>query len=112
MTSIPASRRARAITLAPRSWPSSPGLATRTRILGSGIATKHTTDAMTVPRPETPDAPLRIHAQLPEEERIHVGILFDLLGHGLALPMAGLSFDPQKDRLFFTRAVLGFRLHE
>src|SRR5689334_18677859 len=35
MTSMPASRRARAITLAPRSWPSSPGLATSTRILRS-----------------------------------------------------------------------------
>src|SRR3954464_14478565 len=33
MTSIPASRRARAMTFAPRSWPSRPGLATRTRIL-------------------------------------------------------------------------------
>src|SRR5581483_5260790 len=33
MTSIPASRRARAITFAPRSWPSRPGLATSTRIL-------------------------------------------------------------------------------
>src|SRR5579864_2526174 len=32
MTSMPASRNARAITLAPRSWPSSPGLATNTRI--------------------------------------------------------------------------------
>src|SRR5258707_15647593 len=44
MTSMPASRRARAITLAPRSWPSRPGLATSTRIgtrvggsKGSGI---------------------------------------------------------------------------
>src|ERR1700731_1186948 len=34
---MPASRSARAITLAPRSWPSRPGLATRTRILGSDI---------------------------------------------------------------------------
>src|SRR5437867_3680267 len=34
MTSMPASRRARAITFAPRSWPSSPGLATSTRIGG------------------------------------------------------------------------------
>src|SRR5688572_741358 len=33
MTSIPASRRARAMIFAPRSWPSSPGLATTTRIL-------------------------------------------------------------------------------
>src|SRR5688572_1545330 len=32
MTSNPASRNAAAITLAPRSWPSSPGLATSTRI--------------------------------------------------------------------------------
>src|SRR5262245_28131594 len=35
MTSMPASRNARAMTLAPRSWPSSPGLATSTRILRS-----------------------------------------------------------------------------
>src|SRR5512140_2645146 len=33
MTSQPPSRRARATTLAPRSWPSRPGLAMRTRIL-------------------------------------------------------------------------------
>src|SRR5215204_5809584 len=33
MTSIPASRRARAMILAPRSCPSKPGLATTTRIL-------------------------------------------------------------------------------
>src|SRR5271157_1931419 len=40
MTSMPASRRARAITFAPRSWPSNPGLATRTRIgvcMASGL---------------------------------------------------------------------------
>src|SRR6185437_11071990 len=36
MTSTPASRRARAMILAPRSWPSRPGLATRTRI-GAGM---------------------------------------------------------------------------
>src|SRR6266571_5015434 len=35
MTSMPASRNARAMTLAPRSWPSRPGLATSTRILRS-----------------------------------------------------------------------------
>src|SRR5215470_3641800 len=39
MTSIPASRRARAMTLAPRSWPSSPGLAMSTRIFFIGSAT-------------------------------------------------------------------------
>src|SRR3954447_13634347 len=33
MTSMPASRSARAMILAPRSWPSRPGLATTTRIL-------------------------------------------------------------------------------
>src|SRR5207249_11246195 len=33
MTSMPASRRARAITLTPRSCPSSPGFATTTRIV-------------------------------------------------------------------------------
>src|SRR5215813_12532919 len=32
MTSMPASRRARAMTLAPRSWPSRPGFAMSTRI--------------------------------------------------------------------------------
>src|SRR2546425_8270538 len=37
MTSIPASRSARAMTLAPRSWPSNPGLAISTRIFFSGI---------------------------------------------------------------------------
>src|SRR5580693_9159616 len=34
---MPASRRARAITLAPRSWPSRPGLAMRTRIFLPGM---------------------------------------------------------------------------
>src|SRR5581483_870096 len=34
MTSMPASRSARATTLAPRSWPSRPGLAMRTRARG------------------------------------------------------------------------------
>src|SRR5216117_2716149 len=38
MTSIPASRRARATILAPRSWPSNPGLATTTRTLRSVMA--------------------------------------------------------------------------
>src|SRR5882672_3151862 len=45
MTSMPASRNARAITLAPRSCPSSPGLATSTRILASAIANHLTTEA-------------------------------------------------------------------
>src|SRR5512132_3698637 len=37
MTSNPASRSARATIFAPRSWPSSPGLATTTRILRSSV---------------------------------------------------------------------------
>src|SRR6516165_4665539 len=41
MTSIPASRRARATTFAPRSCPSRPGFATTTR-MRSAIATLHT----------------------------------------------------------------------
>src|SRR5689334_7857346 len=43
MTSMPASRSARAITLAPRSCPSRPGLATSTRILTSAIDNHLTT---------------------------------------------------------------------
>src|SRR5690349_6195583 len=38
MTSIPASRNARAITLAPRSWPSRPGLAMTTLSLRISLA--------------------------------------------------------------------------
>ena len=38
MTSMPASRSARAMIFAPRSCPSSPGLATTTRILRSAMS--------------------------------------------------------------------------
>src|SRR5687767_12560568 len=38
MTSIPASRSALAMIFAPRSWPSRPGLATTTRVLGCVVA--------------------------------------------------------------------------
>src|ERR1700704_4754238 len=38
MTSMPASRRARLMTLTPRSWPSSPTLAVRIRILRVAIS--------------------------------------------------------------------------
>src|SRR5688500_4940066 len=37
MTSMPASRKASANTFAPRSWPSRPGLAMRTRILRAAV---------------------------------------------------------------------------
>src|SRR5215207_5860156 len=45
MTSIPASRSARATTLAPRSWPSSPGFATtiRSGAEGGDLASDSTT---------------------------------------------------------------------
>src|ERR1700730_230584 len=51
---MPASRSARAITLAPRSWPSRPGLATRTRILGSDIGFYLTTVGMEAHRVTSP----------------------------------------------------------
>src|SRR6476620_4334442 len=38
MTSMPASRRARAMILAPRSWPSRPGFATTTRIFRFSVS--------------------------------------------------------------------------
>src|SRR3954466_13285660 len=40
MTSMPASRSARATTLAPRSWPSRPGLATTTRMRLAELVTR------------------------------------------------------------------------
>src|SRR3954466_14185448 len=44
MTSMPASRSARAMIFAPRSWPSRPGLATTTRILRfSAMGARHRT---------------------------------------------------------------------
>src|SRR4051812_42650475 len=48
MTSMPASRRARAIIFAPRSWPSSPGLAIKTRIFFGDI--RHENTAISVRR--------------------------------------------------------------
>src|SRR6266496_4152711 len=50
MTSIPASRNARAITFAPRSCPSRPGLATSTRIFTSAIDHHLTTGGTEVHR--------------------------------------------------------------
>src|SRR5258707_787777 len=54
---MPASRSARAITLAPRSWPSRPGLATRTRILGSDIGFHLTTVGREAHRVTSPASP-------------------------------------------------------
>src|SRR5205807_1878359 len=72
MTSMPASRRARAMTFAPRSWPSRPGLATRTLIFLSLIFRKSilTSDARqqtatfqegTHLRPRIEKIPVRLH---------------------------------------------------
>src|SRR5271169_1614936 len=46
---MPASRNARAITFAPRSWPSKPGLATSTRMRGSIRLDVSTCDGSTGP---------------------------------------------------------------
>src|SRR4051812_19741803 len=51
MTSIPASRRARAMIFAPRSCPSRPGLATTTRILRPDSAAWFRSEASTCVRP-------------------------------------------------------------
>ena len=48
MTSMPASRSARAMIFAPRSCPSSPGFATTTRILRSAMSAESTTGACTL----------------------------------------------------------------
>src|SRR6266852_4424906 len=48
MTSMPASRNARAMTLAPRSCPSRPGFATSTRIFRSAIDLHLTTEGAEV----------------------------------------------------------------
>src|SRR3954453_23116434 len=50
MTSMPASRSARAMIFAPRSWPSRPGLATTTRILRLTVSGIGAGKSMT-PRP-------------------------------------------------------------
>src|SRR6476661_1541316 len=54
MTSMPASRRAAATTLAPRSWPSRPGFATRTRMgrMARKLAAASLTRQLTLARHE------------------------------------------------------------
>src|SRR5882762_6321875 len=96
---MPASRSARAITLAPRSCPSSPGLATRTRILGSLIVIHLTTGGKSphrVPR-DLPLEGLGIKAlpQIPASDAaIRLPALCDFLhllwARQLDLPLASL----------------------
>src|SRR6267143_418574 len=57
MTSMPASRRARAMILAPRSCPSKPGLATTTRILPLDAASTAGRDATRDARAGDPPCP-------------------------------------------------------
>src|SRR4051812_19465297 len=58
MTSMPASCRARAMILAPRSWPSRPGFATTTRIFLLAMRARKlpadTTRGLRVVRPDAP----------------------------------------------------------
>src|SRR5262245_9486519 len=86
MTSKPASRRARATILAPRSWPSSPGLATTTRILRSAIglslcerranALARLRDRLAVARHQLPVEALAVVG--PSRDQVQMNV-----GHGL-----------------------------
>src|SRR5574337_1133200 len=58
MTSKPASRKARATTLAPRSWPSSPGLAITIRIFGSVIDSILSCPHRRISRPKLSSTPV------------------------------------------------------
>src|SRR5579871_5828542 len=81
MTSMPASRRARAITLAPRSWPSSPGLATSTRILRSSAIEpfiKPQTRLLTTEDTENTEA----KASPQRSQKDHEGILKNFMSLG------------------------------
>src|SRR5438309_502982 len=85
MTSMPASRSARAMTLAPRSWPSSPGFAMTTRIfrIRPESAIRNPQSAMSydghfhVLPPDVPEriahlADRRVRADRVEDRRHHV----------------------------------------
>src|SRR6476469_2223208 len=71
MTSIPASRSARAMIFAPRSCPSRPGLATTTRIFFVEVGAAMGADSMALPR----DAELHLHVRLVDraDERVGAG---------------------------------------
>src|SRR5918911_4712776 len=86
MTSIPASRRARAMILAPRSCPSRPGLATTTRIF-----------LLLVPASTRRASLLRGRDHL-EDRRLGVGPE-DLLERGHDLALAGVRARALDDRL-------------
>src|SRR5688572_7111057 len=103
MTSMPASRSARAMTLAPRSWPSRPGLAMTTRILR--IYSLHQRHFFVL----SPHVPQRI-AHLADgrvgphavEERLHgiagadrgVPQRVERAAHGIGVPGLAQRFEP------------------
>src|SRR2546425_3898399 len=81
MTSKPASRRARATTLAPRSWPSRPGLAITIRIFASLI------DSLSIlpSRPHLASvgwSPHPVHARAPSGDGLNDGGFLVLTVHG------------------------------
>src|SRR5437868_11583490 len=86
MTSKPASRNARAITLAPRSWPSRPGLATTTRY---GRCTARNTRRVPPAQPK-PSGRRTAAAAVTAIAGVVVAIvLWLLVAHALAKPSSG-----------------------
>src|SRR3990170_6746819 len=74
MTSMPASRSARATTLAPRSWPSRPGLAMRTRMGGwIMVAVACAADRSVPHRQGTPPRPGGPRSELAQRRAHRVG---------------------------------------
>src|SRR5215469_3905558 len=63
-------------------------------------------------RPATGPYPLSLHSKLPEQERINIRELFDLLRHRFSCPMTRFRLDSQQDRARLAFAVLGFGLHQ
>src|SRR3989304_1477074 len=92
MTSMPASRRARATTLAPRSWPSRPGFAIRTRIFFA-IGTTSIEERL-LPDPE--DGAHHV-ADLPERRLRPHGI--EDQGHRIVVRLAPFSEAIERDRV-------------
>src|SRR6266536_4264760 len=79
MTSIPASRNARATTFAPRSWPSRPGFAMSTRIffgMGSSVEQRLLPDAEDLAHHVADLAERRLRAHRVEDERHRIVVAF------------------------------------
>src|SRR3954464_10761510 len=97
MTSMPASRRARAMIFAPRSWPSRPGLATTTRIFRPGVLMRgrRMVPAPSERRRALPDVERHRHARVDRADdavgalRVRRGLVGALgLGARVELPRA------------------------